>query len=351
MESQCPQCRINFNLDDVAHTLKKGSFTCPACGNKIPSSKDEPRPNTPSLRMGRKLLSVLILMLGLAAFMFLIFLRVPQPCQEPLTYRIGHIDEKFGITSSEFSLAVRKAAAIWGEPLSRELFREDPQGKIEISLIYDYRQETADKLKKIHFKIDDTKDTIEEKRMRYESLKSEYEQKRSVLENDLSAYNARVNAFNAEMESWNRQGGVSPTQHSRLMSEKRELDSHRESFRIRQEEAKKLADEVSAITAAINEDVSSHNQDVDQYRDVGSRLAGEFQEGYFESKDGKQSIRIYHYDNEAKLIRLLVHELGHALGLDHIDNPDAIMYRVNKYDTADLIADDITALKARCEYE
>jgi len=70
---------------------------------------------------------------------------------------------------------------------------------------------------------------------------------------------------------------------------------------------------------------------------------------FFESKDGKQSITIYHFDNGEKLVRLLVHELGHALRLPHSENSQAVMYRLNQYDTAELTADDITALKTRCE--
>lgn len=291
----------------------------------------------------------LIFLLGIAAVLFVIFLQMPKPCQEPLTYRLGRIDERFGLTRSEFSSAVRKAAAIWGKPLSRELFREDSKGIIEISLIYDYRQEAADKLKQINDRMAGTKDTYESMKMRYESLKSEYEQKRITLESDLQAYNARINAYNAEIESWNRQGGAPETQHSRLTSWKNELDSVCESFNIRQVEAKRLADEINSMALVTNEIAARQNLDVNHYRDVGSRLAGEFQEGFFESKKGKQSITIYHFDNEAKLVRLLVHELGHALRLNHSNHPNAVMYRVNQFDAAELTADDIAALKARCE--
>jgi chromosome segregation ATPase len=290
-----------------------------------------------------------IFLLGIAVLLFVIFLRVPKPCQEPLTYRIGRVDEKFGLTRSEFSLAVRKAAAIWEQPLSRELFREDPQGKIEINLIYDYRQKTSDKLKQINSRMDDTKDTYENMKTRYESLKSEYEQKRIALENDFNSYNARINAYNAEIETWNRQGGAPETHRSRLMSEKNELNSVRESLKIRQDEVNSLADEVNSMALVTNEIAARQNLDVEQYRDVGSRLGGEFQEGFFESKEGKQSITIHHFDNEAKLIRLLIHELGHALRLKHSSNPKAVMYRLNQFDTAELTEDDIAALRARCE--
>jgi len=69
-----------------------------------------------------------ILLLGIAAVLFVIFLRMPKPCQEPLTYRIGRIDERFSLTRSEFSMAVRRAAVIWEKPFSHELFR-DPENR------------------------------------------------------------------------------------------------------------------------------------------------------------------------------------------------------------------------------
>jgi chromosome segregation ATPase len=290
-----------------------------------------------------------IFLLGIVVALVVVFPRTPKPCQEPLTYRLGHIDERFGLTRREFSVAVKRAAAIWGKPLSRELFREDSQGAIEINLVYDYRQEASDKLKKLNYKIDYTKDSYENMKLSFQSLKSEYEQKRAVLDNDLDAYNSRVNAYNAEIESWNRQSGAPENVRNRLMSGKNELNSVRESLQIRQDEAKRLVDEINSMALVINEIAANLNLDLVHYRDVGSQLGSEFEEGFFESKKGKQSITVYHFYNDARLVRVLVHELGHALRLNHTTNPNTVMYRLNQSDAAELTADDIASLKARCE--
>lgn len=291
----------------------------------------------------------ILFLVALVVVLFLNIPRAPKPCEEPLTYRIGRVDGRFGISRSEFSLAVRKAANVWEKPLSRELFREDPKGKIEISLIYDYRQETTDSLKQINSRMDDTKDAYENSKSRYEDLRAEYEGKREALENDFRDLNARIQAYNADIEYHNRQGGASEAQRIRMMSEKKDLDAIRESLDSRQAELNRLAGEVNSMVLVTNEIAERQNQQVERYHEVGSRLGGEFQEGYYESKNGKQSITLYHFDNEAKLVRLLVHELGHALGLDHSDNPGAVMYRLNQGDAAELAQDDIAALRARCD--
>jgi hypothetical protein len=291
--------------------------------------------------------AVFLLLIALA--LVVVFLRMPKPCQEPLTYRIGPIDDRYGLSRWEFSRAVQKAAAVWGQPLSRELFREDPQGAIEISLVYDYRQDAAEKLKKLNYNMDYTKNTHDNMKLRFESLKSQYENKRTALESDLNAFNARLTAYNAEIEAWNRRGGAPENVRNRLMSGKSELNAERERLQIRQDEAKRMVDEINSLVLIMNEIAAVQNLDVVRYRDVGSRLGGEFQEGYFEHKKGTQSIKIYHYINNDRLVRLLVHELGHALGLEHSANPDALMYRLNQSDKPELTADDITALKARCK--
>jgi len=295
--------------------------------------------------MNRRAVFLLLIAIALLA----VFLRMPKPCSEPLKYRIGPIDERFGLSRGEFSIAVKKAATIWGQPLSRELFREDPQGAIEISLVYDYRQEAADKLKNLNYKMDYTKNTHDNMKLRFEYLKSQHERNRMALDSDMNAFKARINAFNAEIEAWNRRGDASENVRNRMMSEKSELNAERERLHIRQDEAKKMVDEINSLVLVMNEIAAVQNLDVVRYRDVGSRLGGEFQEGYFEHKKGTQSIKIYHYSNDTGLVRLLIHELGHALGLEHSANPDAVMYRLNQSDKLELTADDIATLKARCK--
>jgi hypothetical protein len=68
MDIECPHCHIEFKLDDIVHTLKKGHFKCPVCGKKIPSPLPEHQQSTPPTSIGKYLVPVFILLGIVAAF-------------------------------------------------------------------------------------------------------------------------------------------------------------------------------------------------------------------------------------------------------------------------------------------
>jgi Matrixin len=290
-------------------------------------------------------------LLAILIILFIIFVRTPDPCREPITYRLGNVDERFNITREEFSKAVNLAAAMWGKPFYRDLFREEPDGAIEIDLLYDYRQEATDRLKKLNYKSDRSRSSYEELKSRLENLRAEYEQKKAGLNSDFNDYNAKVNAFNTETELWNRRGEVPQSIHMRLMKEKDELVALSDNLHTRQEEMKALVDTINSVVVVINEIASNNNMDVVDQQNIGNTLGREFCEGFYEYKNGKRSITIYQYDNEYRLVRVLAHEFGHALGLNHSKSAEAVMYPLIRSDSLELAADDIAALKGRCKIQ
>lgn len=297
---------------------------------------------------GRSSLRVYLLLITLIAVL-IVYYRMPRPCQEPLTYRIGTVDARFGLSRQQFVDSAGKAASVWGKPYARALFREEPKGIIEINLVYDYRQEAADKLKKLHYTIGTTKSTYDDMKVRFENLKVEFDRKNSALASDANAYKRRLGAYNAEIEVAGRQrGATTDAVYRRMETEKGELNNMRENLQARQEEVRVMADILNNMTIVINDIAGNYNLDVVKSQDTGKRLGSEFCGGDYVSKDGKKTITVYQFDDENRLIRVLAHEFGHALGLQHNDNPKAIMYRLMQSDSLDLALDDVAALRERC---
>lgn len=277
-----------------------------------------------------------------------IFLRMPEPCQEPVTYHIGKVDDRFGLTRQEFSLAVNMAAAMWEKPLGRDLFREDSHGTIEINLVYDYRQEASDKLKGLNYKIANTKTSYDDLKSRLENLKTGYDQRSTILARNFNLYNSRISILNSNVEYWNRRGGASGNVYRNLAQEKDDLESLQKELKEEQDDLRRLADTINSMVVVLREIAANINLDSVTYNNTGDTLGREFCEGFYESKDGRQTINIYQFDNNYRLVRVLAHELGHALRLNHSANPQAVMYRLIKSDAIELSPDDIAALQKRC---
>jgi hypothetical protein len=124
-------------------------------------------------RSGLRLIFLLVILAGVAVM----YVRMPRPCREPITYRIGTVDARFGLSRQEFADSASKAASIWARPFGRSLFREEPRGVIEVNLIYDYRQEAVDKLKRLHYSMGNTKGELDDMKGRYETMKVDYDAK------------------------------------------------------------------------------------------------------------------------------------------------------------------------------
>jgi peptidoglycan hydrolase CwlO-like protein len=290
-----------------------------------------------------------LLLLTIFIVLILISIHNSKPCHVPITYRLGKIDERFNLSREEFSTAVKMATAMWGKPFNRDLFREVADGEIEVNIIYDYRQEATDRLKNLHYKIDRSRNSYEELKLRLKSLNAEYESRKVEFDSSLNDYKRKTNDLNNEIESWNRRGGAPQSTYVLLMKEKDELAASHENLNARQEEIKALVETINSLVVVINEIASNNNLDLLDQQNIGNTLGREFCEGFYEYKNGKRSITIYQYDSEFRLVRVLAHEFGHALGLNHSKNKESIMYPIIQSDSLELTADDIAALKERCK--
>jgi hypothetical protein len=296
-------------------------------------------------------LSTLVLAAILLVLLLFAYPRYYNPCGKARTYRIGQIDERFGISPGEFSLLTKKAADMWSVPFSRDLFRETPDGKIVIEMVYDHRQDASEKMRRLNTDVSAGRESYEELKRHYDELKRDYERKTWEADRLAAEYQRRVQAFNAENDAGRRRGGVSEETYRRLQRELADLNVTHADLQRRREDLNQNANMMNHLSSMINSIATKHQTDVESYRKQGERLGGMFCKGLYKREGFKESITIYQYGGKKDLVQVLAHEFGHALGIVHVDVPNALMYHAAREGkiTEELSPADIAALKARCK--
>lgn len=271
------------------------------------------------------------------------------PCQRPISYSIARLDSQFGISKDELLADIAQAEKIWESPIDQPLFVYSPMGELKISLVYDYRQKATAELQKLGIIINDDRSTYDVVKAKYTALLAAYNKEQASINAQVEDYNAKKVALEKDINYWNSRGGAPRSTYDSLQQRQADLNSQYTTLTQAEERLKQSAETVNATALILNKLISELNLQVAQYNTVGASTGKEFNQGEYVSSASGTSINIFQFNNENKLVRVLAHELGHALGLEHLNNPKAIMYYLNEGTNEKLTADDLTALKQKCQ--
>ena len=271
-----------------------------------------------------------------------------KPCVEPIAYRFAAVDARFGISDTDFYTAVKEAENLWENASGRNLFVSRPEGKLAISLAYDYRQNTTEKLNTLDQTLVTGKNTYEKLKTEYEARLKAYNDKAALITSRTRSYNKEAAAYENEVRRYNRAGGAPPDVYETLTAKRAELDGELNAIRSEQSSANELASQINDLAHKLNKLIVDYNLNVKQYNTIGESLPDEYEQGNYSGSLEGGEIVIYQYANRDKLVRVLAHEFGHALGIDHLTDPEDIMYSLNVGSNDKITAADLSALDGIC---
>lgn len=221
-------------------------------------------------------------------------------CDAPLEVSLGDIDPRFGLGRRQALFALGEAMGIWDAALGRRAFRYSPRSRIGVDFVFDERQELL-------IKQQTGRDPLDDVMRRYARLED-------GRNRDMTTYQQRVEDYDARVAAWNARGGAPDDVLRALHAEKEQL-------RAEQARLNGLLPRIAALAA----DINSRSRPLTE-ADMRYLHAGLTKRTTRGDLTTALHIDIFMFASWEALPLILAHELGHALGMEHVPTHGSIMY-------------------------
>lgn len=247
-----------------------------------------------------------------------------SPCDTPIEYSLGTIDPRFNVTENEFSTDIRDASKIWDSAYGKILFAYNPKSKFTINLVFDNRQALNNQINNIEGNLNQQNSNLKPQMSEYERRSLDFDR--------------RFSEFKIQVDYWNNRGGAPPDEYKKLKAEQDSLKQEADALN-------EMAKSLNFSTSQYNSNVRELNSTISNYNQA---LAERPEEGLYVSDEKGQKIDIYFNISKDETVHTLAHEMGHALGIGHVQDANSVMYP--KTNTVlSLSTEDIAQLNKACE--
>lgn len=294
---------------------------CKGCGIKLKGNLFS------NNNRSQKIKNIFWWIVGIAILGFCIYSALsPEDCNFPIKYSIGDIDSRFKISKAEIVETLKDAESRWDNQTRKNVLEYDENSSMKINFIYDQRQTDLDEFNAQVSSLNLSGESIDTWGDKIETLISTYEK-------DLEQYNSKV-------DYWNMRGGAPSYTYNQLLNQQVDLEKRRQA--------------INKYTNSLNTQVNEHNSNLQELKDKIEQNKNKIQTvGLYYPDQNK--IDIFTFVDKDELRLVLMHELGHALGISgHAQDQKSIMFATQ--DTTDQTAtkdpklseEDVDLLSKKC---
>lgn len=249
--------------------------------------------------------------------------RITHPLDTRLRYRIAEVDPRFKLSVEQVKAISQQATQVWKDGTGKDYFVYDPNAQLTIHLIYDERQYESEQRREHLSRLETNQQQWLNKKKQLDQIEQEVLQNKQILDQKQLQLDQQIQYYNQERQLAQRSPSSSV---------------NAEYFQQRQQHLQQNVEQLQQEIGQYNQKISQLNQQIDELNALDQQLNASvkqykqrfqphlFHKGLF---NGKQ-ILIYEFESEDDLRLTLAHELGHALGLQHTDDPHALMHPVMK---------------------
>jgi hypothetical protein len=260
-------------------------------------------------------------------------------CQVPIGWRIGELDPAFDLTREEAEAAGRRAAALWNDAVGQTLFVYDDAKGFPINFSYDERQQEILRAALLERNI--------------ASYDQEIENRLAVLQFQDEALRQQLQQFAQEKEEL--AADITALQHQLIgdVPPQRRLDLEQQWRQLaqRQKDLQAEAERLKGDQRRLQREQHDINAIIRERNDLlpAAHRAPVIREvGLMEIHEGQRTMTIFAFQSQKDLVLTMAHEFGHALGLDHTEAADSLMYIAISPSQQGITEADIAAFRRQC---